>query len=217
MKPNIKHLILVLAVIFVGMVEVANAFYDPGLQRWINRDPIGVSGGINIFAFSQNTPIDTVDLMGLDCYRQNRQLWPVLLNHQPWPRSKYNPISHTFVFTTNPDGTIKDIYSWGTDENTCGWTKKSGKELSGPDYEAAKRALEMGGNYLDKLGDSSLDPFIHDAYEEMKDQQHKNGLLRNNCKTEAHKLIDRAEELKENSEREKRCTSNGFKTSNPSS
>jgi hypothetical protein len=41
MKSNTNRLILVLTLLFVGMVEVANAFYDPGLQRWINRDPMG--------------------------------------------------------------------------------------------------------------------------------------------------------------------------------
>lgn len=65
MKPNIKHLPLVLAVIFAGMVEVANAFYDPGLQRWINRDPIGEEGGINLCGFVGNDPLNGVDALGL--------------------------------------------------------------------------------------------------------------------------------------------------------
>ena len=41
MKSNIKRHLAILIAMFVGMVEVANAFYDPGLQRWINRDPLG--------------------------------------------------------------------------------------------------------------------------------------------------------------------------------
>jgi hypothetical protein len=41
MKSKIKHLTFVLVAALVGVVEVANAFYDPGLQRWINRDPLG--------------------------------------------------------------------------------------------------------------------------------------------------------------------------------
>jgi len=32
---------LILIAALVGMVETADAFYDPGLQRWINRDPLG--------------------------------------------------------------------------------------------------------------------------------------------------------------------------------
>ncbi len=41
MKSTVKCLIAIFIVAFVRMVEVANAFYDPGLQRWINRDPLG--------------------------------------------------------------------------------------------------------------------------------------------------------------------------------
>lgn len=41
MKSNTKNLLVILIVAFVSMVVSANAFYDPGLQRWINRDPLG--------------------------------------------------------------------------------------------------------------------------------------------------------------------------------
>jgi uncharacterized protein RhaS with RHS repeats len=64
MKSNIKRLILVWTTIFAGLVQVANAFYDPGLQRWINRDPIGEQGGINLFEFNDNDSVGMVDLFG---------------------------------------------------------------------------------------------------------------------------------------------------------
>ncbi|MFO1511502.1 MAG: RHS repeat-associated core domain-containing protein [Verrucomicrobiota bacterium] len=49
----------------VGMVEVANAFYDPGLQRWINRDPIEEAGGGNLYSMVFNDATDSVDPFGL--------------------------------------------------------------------------------------------------------------------------------------------------------
>ena len=42
-----------------------NAFYDPGLQRWINRDPANERGGINLYSFVQNIPVAVVDIFGL--------------------------------------------------------------------------------------------------------------------------------------------------------
>jgi len=39
--------------------------YDPNLQRWINRDPVEDLGGINLYDFVANGPINEVDLEGL--------------------------------------------------------------------------------------------------------------------------------------------------------
>nr|WP_321349312.1 RHS repeat-associated core domain-containing protein [uncultured Methanoregula sp.] len=36
-------------------------FYDPNLQRWLNRDPIGEKGDINLYRFVGNNPITTFD------------------------------------------------------------------------------------------------------------------------------------------------------------
>lgn len=45
--------------------RVASAYYDPGVQRWINRDRIGELGAINLYGFNNNNPINSVDLHGL--------------------------------------------------------------------------------------------------------------------------------------------------------
>lgn len=66
MKSNIKRRITILIAAFVGMVEVANAFYDPGVQRWINRDPIAERGGINLYSLSYNRPNNHIDPDGHD-------------------------------------------------------------------------------------------------------------------------------------------------------
>jgi len=65
MKPNIKRRVIILIAVFVGVVEVANAFYDPGMQRWINRDPIEERGGWNLYSFVRNAPLNLLDLLGL--------------------------------------------------------------------------------------------------------------------------------------------------------
>ena len=58
MKSNSQRWIIVLMVALGGMVEVANVFYDPGLQLWINRDSIEEAGGGNLYtmAFNDATP-----------------------------------------------------------------------------------------------------------------------------------------------------------------
>ena len=62
-----------------GLSYYGYRFYDPNLQRWINRDPVEEAGGVNLFAFANNSPITLYDPLGLEsdpkclakCGRQN--------------------------------------------------------------------------------------------------------------------------------------------------
>jgi RHS repeat-associated protein len=49
-----------------GLYYYGYRFYEPGLQRWINADPIEEDGGINLYGFVFNDPMGTLDLWGLD-------------------------------------------------------------------------------------------------------------------------------------------------------
>jgi len=63
---NLCWLWLVLLVL-LGSVTMANAYYDPSAQRWLNRDPIGERGGKNLFTFTANNPVGLFDPDGLAC------------------------------------------------------------------------------------------------------------------------------------------------------
>jgi RHS repeat-associated protein len=47
-----------------GLYYYGFRYYEPNLQRWLNRDPIGESGGLNLFAFLENSPNNLVDPWG---------------------------------------------------------------------------------------------------------------------------------------------------------
>ena len=64
-KANVILICAVLAVYWVGLFN-ANAFYNPGTQRWVNRDPIQEQGGLNLFAYEENDAISSYDALGLD-------------------------------------------------------------------------------------------------------------------------------------------------------
>jgi RHS repeat-associated protein len=49
-----------------GLYYYLYRFYDPNIQRWLNQDPIGERGGINLYQFVANSPINTADPLGLD-------------------------------------------------------------------------------------------------------------------------------------------------------
>ena len=48
-----------------GLVYYGHRFYDPTLGKFINRDPAEESGGLNLYGFVTNDPIDDWDVLGL--------------------------------------------------------------------------------------------------------------------------------------------------------
>src|SRR5207249_12229923 len=48
-----------------GLADFGYRFYSPQLGRWLRRDPLGVRGGINVYSFTRNNPISTIDPLGL--------------------------------------------------------------------------------------------------------------------------------------------------------
>ena len=49
--------------------------YSPSLGRWINRDPIEEDGGVNLYDYVVNNPIDFRDPSGLDIMKDMQWLW----------------------------------------------------------------------------------------------------------------------------------------------
>ncbi len=79
-------------------------FYEPNFQRWLNRDPIQEAGGINLYGFVRNNPVNWIDPYGL---------LTVVIIGGPSPAgpgdSSGNPFGHASIATTG-----QGIYSFGT-------------------------------------------------------------------------------------------------------
>jgi RHS repeat-associated protein len=54
-----------------GLYYYGFRFYEPNLQRWLNRDPLGELGGINLYQFVLADPANTIDPTGLDIWHIN--------------------------------------------------------------------------------------------------------------------------------------------------
>jgi RHS repeat-associated protein len=48
-----------------GLYYYGYRFYAPSLQRWLNRDPLGEQGGLNLWGYAANDPVGRSDPLGL--------------------------------------------------------------------------------------------------------------------------------------------------------
>jgi len=48
-----------------GLYYFRARWYNPETGRWLSKDPIGIAGGLNLYAFCGNNPVNFVDPMGL--------------------------------------------------------------------------------------------------------------------------------------------------------
>jgi RHS repeat-associated protein len=75
--------------------------------RWPNRDPIGERGGVNLYGFVGNSPLNKVDHLGLDA---------AIINHGGYT-------GHTSFVIINPDGSVKAYHFYAKSHQTgrcCG-------------------------------------------------------------------------------------------------
>jgi RHS repeat-associated protein len=52
-----------------GFYYYGYRFYDPGMQRWLNRDPLGEEGGLNLTVVVNNNPLLYIDATGLGTWK----------------------------------------------------------------------------------------------------------------------------------------------------
>lgn len=50
-----------------GWYNYGFRYYEPASGRWASRDPIGEEGGINVYSWDGNSPMNSLDVLGLQC------------------------------------------------------------------------------------------------------------------------------------------------------
>jgi RHS repeat-associated protein len=90
-----------------GLVYYLYRYYDPNLQRWTNRDPIGEEGGMNLYGFVFNNPPELIDgdgrclpaiLVGIGLYFS----WEHYVNAPRNTEDAHNPSYSKWNSTDNP-------------------------------------------------------------------------------------------------------------------
>jgi RHS repeat-associated protein len=86
-----------------GLVYYLCRYYDPNLQRWLNRDPVEERGGLNLYGFVRNNPITRTDLRGLGpC--DNYDLW------DSWEINEQNYDANGDLIGTDPNTQMGQIF-----------------------------------------------------------------------------------------------------------
>jgi hypothetical protein len=84
-------------------------WYDPQARRFISEDPIGLNGGINLYAYVENSPVSYIDPMGLGKLPANPSglgpQWVQDFSHQDPNGSKWvDPNGNTLEFAKGRPG-----------------------------------------------------------------------------------------------------------------
>ncbi len=53
---------------YTTLYNLRGRYYDAALGRFISRDPAGLAGGINLYAYAGDDPVDSSDPTGDDCW-----------------------------------------------------------------------------------------------------------------------------------------------------
>src|SRR5208282_1414049 len=87
-----------------GLYYYLYRFYDPSLQRWPNRDPIEEEGGINLYAYVENDPVNRVDPLGLTWSSNWNFFWSWLFGRGQQNRNYGPNTTETQEMENSPGG-----------------------------------------------------------------------------------------------------------------
>ena len=114
-----------------------NRYYDPETGRYLSPDPIGLEGGLNLYAYVENDPVNWVDKEGLKVWKCKRPLNGLPGDFTPPFRN------HAYICTTTKDNHIAC-------ESTTPSTVKPVGELFYPGTSARPSTYKDGDYYHKK-------------------------------------------------------------------
>ena len=63
-----------------GLTNFRMRWYDAVTGRWLSKDPIGLSGGLNLYAFCGGDPVNQADWIGLCGESLGESIWDTVKN-----------------------------------------------------------------------------------------------------------------------------------------
>jgi RHS repeat-associated protein len=129
-----------------GIVRFGARDYDPQARRWVSKDPIRFGGGLNIYVYVGDDPINKIDPQGTDGLGQFLLEWEEL--HRT--RNQYN--------NCPPSPPIQACTPDSPDPPDDGRTWKQDPDLGFPAFGLGGKFRGSDGSECDYNPDGSLDP-----------------------------------------------------------
>jgi len=83
-----------------GLYYYGERFYEPNLQRWLNRDPLGEEGGLNLYGFVGNDAVNAIDPLGLIFGDKSSSFWVAYFGRVYDPRAHWENLTGGDTFRT---------------------------------------------------------------------------------------------------------------------
>jgi len=157
-----------------GLSYYGFRYYSPDTGRWVNRDPIGEQGGVNLYAIVANNPVNLWDPFGLESYIV-------------YGTSGFHTYGHVGIISRNPS---TGVYT-RLDYNGGTITQHTGKDpiaLLTLNTEKTDIALIIPD---DGISDANIDA-ARESFVKARKGVSSGGTLNNNCGTSTSDIMKAA-------------------------
>ncbi|PTY00481.1 hypothetical protein DB346_15790 [Verrucomicrobia bacterium LW23] len=124
-----------------GLILTKYRFLDNSISRWISSDPIGLSGGLNLYSYVANNPLSLYDPLGLQAHGATP---PPNIPGGPWTWTPNNPNAPMPGNSRGGDYTSPSGARASWDDKDSHWDVDPGKKGS------ERQRYDRWGNPIDK-------------------------------------------------------------------
>ena len=154
-----------------GLYQYNHRMYSPKLGRFITRDPIGEYGGLNLYTYCRNGPVDDWDYLGLEPFTVAAAIWFVV--DTAWQYALADFFSGLFGGGSEPDTTyVTNTATWRAKERYTETFGRLGDPIPlrhGPKFEGYRNGFDRQG----RKSDHKRTPDISQALREILEQNLK--------------------------------------------